>query len=236
MSAALALVAASLEMAAGSSTSANPNVSGYWKRIAAAAESLAGASTSANEHAIGYMKRTAVALESIAGTGGAEENQNESGYLKRIVDALEVQAGAVMVGSLWHRLLLSAQNATFSSFDPDLEYSPDPSFDNAAAWTRVRCVVSGGGLQFTGMANPFCVATSAATIEPGTYLATGIIDSVTLAIYLNFGGFGNVTLGVSPGPFSVEIILPSVVNQFLRFATDSGQAGVLSSCSVKRTG
>lgn len=113
MSAALASIADDLETAASATTVGNANEPGYWSRIAAASESLAGATTSANATTSGYMLRAALALESIAGTSGAEENPNENGYMKRIVDALEVQAGAVEVGSLEHRLVLAAQNATF---------------------------------------------------------------------------------------------------------------------------
>lgn len=113
MSAVLASIADDLEVAAGATTSANPNEAGYWSRIAAAAETLAGATSTANENLTGRMKRTAVALESIAGTTGAEENSNEAGYKKRIVDALEVQSGSVETGSFDFRMMLGAQNATF---------------------------------------------------------------------------------------------------------------------------
>lgn len=114
MSATLAIVATALETAAGSSTSANPNEPGYWKRIAVAAETLAGTTSTANDNQAGRMKRAAVALESIAGTSGAEENASEAGYKKRIVEALEVQAGAIEVGSFDFRMMLGAQNASFT--------------------------------------------------------------------------------------------------------------------------
>src|SRR5687768_6355541 len=99
----LASIRASLETAAGASTSANGNELGEWKRIAAASEALAGASTSANETLSGFMLRSAIALEAIAGTSGAEENAGYYGYLKRIVDALEVQSGVVGTTSLEQR-------------------------------------------------------------------------------------------------------------------------------------
>jgi hypothetical protein len=136
----LEAIADALETAAGGTTSANPNAIGRWKRIAAAAETLAGASTTANPNLMGFMKRTAVALESIAGTSGAEENPNERGYMKRIVDALEVQSGSVETGSIDHRMVLGAQNASFIELAA-LTLDDDEVAEDAAIGVAVGAIV-----------------------------------------------------------------------------------------------
>jgi hypothetical protein len=128
----LEAIADALETAAGGTTSANPNAIGRWKRIAAAVETLAGASTT--------MKRTAVALESIAGTDGTAENLNEAGYKKRIVDAFEVQSGSVETGSIDHRMVLGAQNASFIELAA-LTLDDDEVAEDAAIGVAVGAIV-----------------------------------------------------------------------------------------------
>lgn len=107
----LALIATELESDAGASTSANPTVTGYWKRIAAALEALAGASTSANTNLSGYMLRSALAAEVIGGTTGGE-NSTEAGYLKRIVEAFEAENAETYTGSWLERFRLAVIDYT----------------------------------------------------------------------------------------------------------------------------
>lgn len=236
MSATLALVATALETAAGASTSTNPNEPGYWKRIASAVEALAGATTSANDVPSGYMLRSALALESIAGTSGTEENSNYSGLLKRIVDALEVQSGAVEVGSLEHRLLLGAQNATFGGGEP-VSLWPQPEFDSAVGLTLNGWTVAGGEANSNSQTG-FLTATAVEEITPGTYRVFG--DETG-----NIVGDGQLVISVagtsapSPigaGPFDSEFEIVSVLNQLIRLR-DADEAGItLASFNVTRVG
>lgn len=115
------------------------------------------------------------------------------------------------------------------------EYSPDPGFDNSAAWTtKVRCTVSGSALNYTGLAAPLCQGPAAATIVAGTYRASGVMTTGT--------GLHNVSVFVggspgfftsNPGPFSVDIVVASVADQNIKFGGTSGGVSIMESCSVK---
>lgn len=222
MSATLASIATDLETAAGASTSANPNESGYWKRIAAATEVLAGASTTANDNPQGYRLRAAVALESIAGTSGAEENANESGYKKRIVDALEVQAGAITAGSLDYRMMIAAAAAEFGDdFDGGLVLNG--GFSNGDNWTLAgaNLSIADGVLVRAGGAGTATASQTAAAEITGDTIYQATFDVVTRSsgtATISIGG-ANGTARSSVGTF-VQFIKtaepPS--NQLFRFA------------------
>lgn len=227
MSATLALVATALETAAGASTSANPNEPGYWKRIAAAVESLAGATTSANDVPSGYMLRAALALESIASTSGTEENANYSGLLKRIVDALEVQSGAVEVGSLEHRLLLGAQNATFGGGEP-VSLWPQPEFDSGDGITPNGWTIAGGEANSNAQLG-YLTAPAVEELVPGTYRAYGNISNNPSEGRLSIivAGTGTTFMpAAAPTSFERDIVVAVVADQLIRIR-DPDEAGII---------
>lgn len=204
MNAALALVATDLETAADATTSGNPSPAGYWSRIAAASEGLAGATTSANATVSGYMLRAALALESIAGTDGNGENASYYGYLKRIVDALEVQSGSVEPGSLMHRLVLAAENATFGPADP---YGPNLVLngtfdgDDVTGWALSRCSISSNALQFVNLTgfSGFARYTFEALEDGATYLIEFEVSNwVSLGGASHNGFFGGASVNFHP--------------------------------------
>lgn len=235
MSAALASIVTSLETAAGASTSANPNESGYWKRIAAAAEVLAGASITTNNHSLGYMKRTAVALESIAGTSGAEENANEPGYMKRIVDALEVQSGNVVTGSLMHRLKLGAQNALFSPYGPELVTNGD--FATDSDWLLDQgdapMSISGGKLR-AGETENGGRAIQVLILSAHTYHVVYTIDSIDDGSVMVTLGDANGFARTAPGTYTEDIAVST--GSELAIITSPAAVGnaVIDDISVKQ--
>lgn len=244
MSAALASIATDLETAAGATTSANPSPAGYWSRIAEASEVLADATTSANATISGYMLRAALALESLAGTDGNEENASYFGYLKRIVDALEVQSGSVETGSLIHRLVLAAENATFGPADP---YGPNLVLngtfdgDDATGWTLSRCSISSNALQLvnsTGL-NGLARYAFEALEDGATYLIEFEVSNwVSLGGASHNGFFGGVSFNFHPyldsnGAKSFQAVAGAAADT-MQIACNNNDSMTLDNFSVRK--
>ena len=120
----------------------------------------------------------------------------------------------------------------------DHEWSPDPTFDDAGAWTLNLCTISGGLLTSSGEFgdDQYAEAPATATIVAGTYHAVGTYSpSVSTGpIRVIFGGVTTL-LRSTPGDFDVEFVVAAPTNNNVRILFDEEQIASLASCSVKRT-
>lgn len=123
--------------------------------------------------------------------------------------------------------------ASGPSFDPNLEYSPDPGFDNSAAWPiKTGCTVSGSALNASGSGNQFCEAPATATIQAGTYRIVGTIGSVTDFMRVVFGGAQISFIDV--GPIDELLVVTTPTNNNIRYVIPFDESGSFLDCSIKR--